>query len=225
MTSATSVSLELGSKKVFASAIDWPGWSRGARDEDGAIEALIGHGARYKVAIGPVGAELELPAARSDLTIAERLDGNAGTDFGVPTRSTRHDREPVDDAELGRLTAILEASWATFDRVTAAAAGVTLRKGPRGGGRELDGIVAHVLEAEKAYLVRIGGQFRRSDAADDEMAEVRRRAIAALAARVHDEPLPASHRGGTIWLSPYFVRRSAWHALDHAWEIEDRSER
>jgi hypothetical protein len=25
------------------------------------------------------------------------------------------------------------------------------------------------------------------------------------------------------WSPRFFVRRSAWHALDHAWEIEDRS--
>jgi hypothetical protein len=30
-------------------------------------------------------------------------------------------------------------------------------------------------------------------------------------------------RGGARWSARYFVRRSAWHVLDHAWEIEDRS--
>jgi hypothetical protein len=30
-------------------------------------------------------------------------------------------------------------------------------------------------------------------------------------------------RGGKRWSAPYFVRRAAWHVLDHAWEIEDRS--
>jgi hypothetical protein len=37
------------------------------------------------------------------------------------------------------------------------------------------------------------------------------------------EGLPAAGpRGGKIWSVRYFVRRTAWHALDHAWEIEDR---
>jgi hypothetical protein len=29
-------------------------------------------------------------------------------------------------------------------------------------------------------------------------------------------------RSGKLWTPRYFVRRTAWHALDHAWEIEDR---
>jgi hypothetical protein len=37
------------------------------------------------------------------------------------------------------------------------------------------------------------------------------------------EPLPEKGpRGGIIWPARYFVRRTAWHVLDHAWEIEDR---
>jgi hypothetical protein len=39
----------------------------------------------------------------------------------------------------------------------------------------------------------------------------------------------ASPNGGTPpvpkgWPPRYAARRIAWHALDHAWEIEDRSE-
>jgi hypothetical protein len=33
---------------------------------------------------------------------------------------------------------------------------------------------------------------------------------------------PAGPRGGQRWPARYFVRRAAWHVLDHAWEIEDR---
>jgi hypothetical protein len=29
-------------------------------------------------------------------------------------------------------------------------------------------------------------------------------------------------RGGKRWSPRYFVRRVAWHVLDHAWELEDR---
>jgi hypothetical protein len=29
-------------------------------------------------------------------------------------------------------------------------------------------------------------------------------------------------RGGIRWPARYYVRRAAWHVLDHAWEIEDR---
>ena len=35
------------------------------------------------------------------------------------------------------------------------------------------------------------------------------------------EGLPAAGpRGGVIWTARSFVRRAAWHVLDHAWEIE-----
>jgi hypothetical protein len=29
-------------------------------------------------------------------------------------------------------------------------------------------------------------------------------------------------RGGAIWSARNYVRRIAWHVLDHAWEIEDK---
>jgi hypothetical protein len=28
---------------------------------------------------------------------------------------------------------------------------------------------------------------------------------------------------GAAWQARYVIRRCAWHALDHAWEIEDKS--
>jgi len=28
-----------------------------------------------------------------------------------------------------------------------------------------------------------------------------------------------------VWPARYAIRRTAWHVLDHAWEIEDRSPR
>jgi hypothetical protein len=30
-------------------------------------------------------------------------------------------------------------------------------------------------------------------------------------------------RGGAMWTPRRFLRRAAWHVLDHAWEIEDRA--
>ena len=77
MAAKTQVSLESGSKKVFASAIDWPGWSRGARDEDAALDELVGYGPRYAAALGSVGDALVLPTDRSGLSVVEHLEGNA----------------------------------------------------------------------------------------------------------------------------------------------------
>jgi hypothetical protein len=219
------VSLERGARRVFASALDWPGWSRAGRDEESALDALAGYGRRYARAMGAVARDLEPPRDRTDLTVVERLAGNSGTDFGVPTLPLAPDGGPVDAAARERFVAILRASWQAIDEAAAAAVGAVLRKGPRGGGRELDRIVDHVMEAERAYVAQIGGENRLLDDADPtaRMADVRRRALESLDARLRGDPLPPKRRASTIWLIPYFVRRSAWHALDHAWEIEDRA--
>ncbi len=52
---------EVGAKKTFVWAIDWPGWSRGGKDVALAIESLIEHGPRYAV----VAREAGLAVARS----------------------------------------------------------------------------------------------------------------------------------------------------------------
>jgi hypothetical protein len=40
--------------------------------------------------------------------------------------------------------------------------------------------------------------------------------------RAEGKELRLGPRGGVHWTPRYFVRRAAWHMLDHAWEIEDR---
>ena len=37
----TPIYLESGTKKVFAAALNWPGWSRSGRDEAEALAALL----------------------------------------------------------------------------------------------------------------------------------------------------------------------------------------
>ena len=226
------VYVEVGAKRVFASALDWPGWSRSGRDEDGAIEELIAHGHRYAAALGPTAASLGLPATPSDIEIIERLQGGSGTDFGVPSRSLAGDDGRIDPAEAERVEAILRASWSAFDAAAQAAVGIELTKGPRGGGRDLDKIVVHVWEADVAYHQSLGhpyrppkGVYRPPKGVDprDDMDEMRESAIAAWRSRVKGEPLPPSRRTSEPWTPRYYVRRAAWHALDHAWEIEDRA--
>jgi hypothetical protein len=54
---------------------------------------------------------------------------------------------------------------------------------------------------------------------DGPIADVR----AAMAA-VLREPSDGSPFAGRKWTARYAAHRIAWHALDHAWEIEDRTE-
>ncbi len=226
--SGLAVYLEAGSKKVFAGAVEWPGWCRGGRDEATALAALLAYGPRYQAAVGS-SAGLGAPLDSSAFVIVERLPGGTGTgtDFGVPSLAPAADGRPIGELELERLSRLLEAGWATFDAATKAAAGVELRRGPRGGGRQVEAIVAHVFEAEINYLAALGGAHRRPAGAEvaAEMALVRQQVLEILRARVDGGPLPETRRTSPLWLPRYFVRRSAWHAFDHAWEIEDRSGR
>jgi hypothetical protein len=216
--------LEIGQKRVFAGAIDWPGWSRSGRDEAAAIANLLDHGPRYGRAITLAGLDFTAPADTTALTIVERLPGGSGTDFGAPTARLAADERPFDKAELDRSRAILEAVWQAFDAAAESAVGVALRKGPRGGGRDLDKIVAHVRESDAAYLPLLGRK-RPKGIADpaEEHALIRREMLDALDAATQGELPERGPRGGQLWRPRFFVRYVAWHTLDHAWEIEDRA--
>ena len=212
------VVLEVAPKKAFASALDWPGWSRGAKTPDDALLALLDYAARYasvakraKVAFSP-------PATPRGVDVVERLKGGGGTEFGVPSVAATAETEALKGRDLRRLVSLLEAAWATFDAAAAKAEGVSLRLGPRGGGRQVPKIVEHVREAEAAYLHQLGTKVAKRS-----MEALRRDVVETLAARAEGRPLVRPNEVQRPWEPRYAVRRSAWHALDHAWEIEDRS--
>jgi hypothetical protein len=213
--------LEVGAKRVFAGALEWPGWCRSARHEEDALEALLAYGPRYAGVLKGSGVRFTPPARTSTLEVVERLKGDATTDFGAPSIAPRADARSVDRRWLARQEKILRACWKAFDRAAESVRG-PLQKGPRGGGREVDAIVAHVVGAEASYARMIGAKAKGVDdavaARDDERAIV----LEGLEGAVTDG-IPAGPRGGKRWSAPYFARRAAWHVLDHAWEIEDRS--
>ena len=216
------VVVEVGSKKAFASALDWPGWSRSGRGEAEALEALLAYGPRYAPVANRARVAFNPPARSGEFTVVERLEGGGTTDFGAPGEAARGEDESISAADAKRLTALLKAAWATFDAVAARAAGVELAKGPRGGGRDLDKIVEHVREAELAYLGQLGSRPPDDHAAGG-LDTVRNAFVETLTARVQGEPLPNPRKTRKPWPPRYAIRRSAWHTLDHAWEIEDRS--
>jgi hypothetical protein len=220
------VYLEVASKRAFAGAIDWPGWCRAARDEDAALEALFAYGPRYAAVVERSGVRFATPSRASTLRVAERLTGDATTEFGAPSIPPSADGRAIDRRWLTRQTKLLRASWNAFDR---AVDGVSrdLEKGPRGGGRRLDAIVTHVIGAEASYLKMIGGRakdFEDPDPAAAAAREEERTSVLEALERALTDGIPErGPRGGARWSAPYFVRRAAWHVLDHAWEIEDRS--
>lgn len=218
------VYLESGQKRTVAGVLDWPGWCRIGRDEDTALSALADYQARYARILRETAYAAALAAPVPTFTIVERLAGNATTDFGVPECAPAWDLTPLDAASARRYQLVLEAIWRGFDAAVAAASGAELRRGPRGGGRDLDGVVWHTLRAERNYLARRGWKIGKVP--DDDpvgaAALIRQGVLDALAAAMRGEAPERGPRGGAIWPARYFARRIAWHVLDHLWEIEDR---
>ncbi len=214
--------LEVGAKRVFAGALDWPGWCRSARHVDDALEALLAYGARYAEVLEGSGVRFTPPARLSTFDVVERMKGDATTDFGAPSIAPKADAMSVDRRWLTRQRKILQACWKAFDRAAEQVTG-PLAKGQRGGGREVDAIVAHVVGAEASYARMIGAKTAEYDGADADVALEERAIVVEALERAVTEGIPAGPRGGKRWSAPYFVRRAAWHVLDHAWEIEDRS--
>jgi hypothetical protein len=205
------VVVETTPKRVFVSALDWPGLARGARQEAAAIEALLAALPRYARIAEAAGEAF--PVDGTQVEVTERIDGDAGTAFGVPSVPADADRTPVTAADAARLVRLVDAAWTAFDR-TAAVAPVELRKGPRGGGRDTAKIVDHVNGADAAYAGVLG------------IPPAERRPVERCRAAMLDrlrEPSDGSPIAGKKWPPRYAARRIAWHALDHAWEIEDRS--
>jgi hypothetical protein len=219
------VTIESGKRKTFAVALDWPGWARWGKSEQAALESLLAHGERYAAVLQPAGLAFSPPESVQVFNITERLPGDATTDFGAPCAFLASDKRPLTPEELKRLHAILKACWDAFDQAVESAAGVELRKGPRGGGRDLERIRQHVIDGERSYLPRVAWKFRQDKRLDldQQTRNLRGAVLAALSSAVENGLPEKGPRGGTIWTARFFARRVAWHTLDHAWEIENRS--
>jgi hypothetical protein len=210
------VGIESGQRRVFAVALDWPGWARAGRHPTSAIEALAAYADRYRVVADM--AELEFPKTADRVDVVEELAGNATTDFGAPNLPFSEDDRPVTATEAERIAALVRASWRLLDEV-AARTPAELRKGPRGGGRDRDKMLGHVLGAEVEYGRKLDLERWKPELASPEEIARRREAIVdALALGKNGAP---RRPGG--WTTRVAARRIAWHALDHAWEMEDRT--
>jgi hypothetical protein len=208
---------EVGAKRAFAWVVDWPGWCRSGKTMELAHEALIAAHPRYVV----VAEEAGLALPRTDLAsirVVDSVPGGGGTDFGVPSVITALDRRRTTASDAARLAGLVGAAWTVLGRVPATAP-AELRKGPRGGGRDRDKILSHVVEADAAYAREIG--LRLTEPAWDDRSAVD--AIRVRLLEVIGTPSDGSPLAGRRWTARYAARRIAWHALDHAWEMEDRS--
>jgi hypothetical protein len=223
MSTSLAVYLEEGRKRTFAGALDWPGWCRQGRNETEALAALFQYGPRYGVILSRSRLGFVSPKELGQLSVVERLRGNATTDFGAPGAAPKVDLErPCHGDDLRRFEKILRAGWQAFDDAVKGARGKTLATGPRGGGRSLDAIVDHVVEADRSYLGGVGWKAPKSTELSERLILTREAILLALKASAAGEIPPKGPRGGVRWTARYFVRRVAWHVIAHVWEIERR---
>jgi hypothetical protein len=205
-------------RRSVAYAIDWPGWSRGAASPELALETLDAYRDRYRPVAQRAGLADELDAA-GDLEVLEDHAGNTSTDFwGISwlPSSTEHGAMPPD--VLDRRLALLEGAWGFFDEV-AARVSTELRRGPRGGGRSRDEIVAHVFGNERVqFSKRVGVATPPGVMLTPNGLQAHREQFLAGLRHYNAE----DRRIGRTWTLQYLLRHAAFHVLDHAWEMEDK---
>lgn len=214
------VYLEVGQKKVFAVALDWFGLARSAKTEDAALKALAEYVPRYRASMGAAAEAMEQVTGATDLQAVDRLPGNKTTDFGAPSAIHAADRLRMSDAEIQAALVQMQAAWDAFTAAADLAEGKELGpSGPRGGGRSLEKMRNHVSGADGGYTGAVGG---KSPSEDAPWPDVQVAFMDALRRRNAGELPDYGPRGGERWPARFAIRRSAWHALDHAWEIQDR---
>jgi len=212
----TPVYVESSRTRTFACAYDWPGWCRSGKDEASALAALAAYAPRYAAVAKRARAAFD---ANPNFRVVERLAGSASTEFGVPAEVAKRDTTPMAAAEGKRLASLVQAAWGVYDRILAGTP-AELRKGPRGGGRDREKMADHVRDAEGAYVRKLGLPLAPPDRHD-------RRALAQFRAAIAEAVQRPSNGAALVakgWPQRYAARRIAWHALDHAWEMQDRSD-
>lgn len=217
MAQMLRVMLESGKKKVVAVAFDWVGWERSGRTQEDALAVLADYRARYAGVAELAGLAEEFRAV-GEPEVVERTEGTGSTDFyGISMRSARPEFQPMTPAECERKIGLLRACWAYFDE-TALRVSAELRKGPRGGGRDRDRIVRHTLFAEADEFSKKVGVATPLDAL-----------LTPDGLRAHRDAFcdgirEQSARGvmARTWTLQFVIRRSAYHMLDHAWEMQDK---
>jgi predicted RNase H-like HicB family nuclease len=220
MAKAIPVYLEAGDKKVFACSIDFPGWCRSGKTEEEALEALAAYAPRYAEVAERARVAFPAPTKVGErFEVVERVKGKGATDFGIPHEVTKADAEPMTAREAARQVQLMRAAWAVLDRV-AKASPAELRKGPRGGGRDRDKMVDHVLGAEAAYARKVGIKQPQPQVGDTKAVKALRDQLAETLGGTSDgsPPVPKG------WPPRYAIRRITWHVLDHAWEMQDRAD-
>ena len=205
-------------KKWVAVAVDWPGLERGGTSEEKALAKLEAYVARYLPVARRARLGTELSRQDAGLEIVERYVGTGSTDFwGISFAPSSLDHQPMDPKVFDRSVRLLRAAWAEFDE-TAERVSADLRPGPRGGGRSRDRIVQHVLNVEgQDFAARVDVPAELDDLLTLKGRAAHRDRFVTAMRDWYAEGKPLGK-----WTIPYLLRHTAYHALDHAWEMQDR---
>ncbi|HEX6777848.1 MAG TPA: hypothetical protein VF099_06575 [Ktedonobacterales bacterium] len=219
MADTLRVMLEIGpkDKRVVAVAPDWPGLERGAKTEEAAIARLQAYLPRYAPVANLAGMGAEF-AALATADVVERYPGTGSTDFwGISFAFSDIDRQDISRAELERELTLMQACWAFFDEVRSRVS-AEMQKGPRGGGRDRDRIVRHTLGTEQGlFAVKLEVRTAEGALLTDEGLKAHRDAYCTAIRAFHTQDKLAR-----AWPLRYLIRHTAYHTLDHAWEMEDK---
>ena len=206
-------------KRSVAFALDWPGWNRGAKSADLALETLESYRDRYRPIADLAEMAREFDAA-GPLEIVEDRVGPGSVDFwGISFSASSTEHGPLSDAEFDSKIKLLRACWTFFDGV-AARVSPEMRKGPRGGGRDRNRIIRHTIRTESEDFAKQVGLRIPEEAAltPDGLRQHRKTYVEAMRAYNAGEVAKRMRS----WTLPFLIRHSAFHTLDHAWEMEDK---
>lgn len=218
MAKHNRVTLEIGpkGKKVVAVAPDWPGLERGGKTAEDAIEKLRSYIPRYAQVAKLAAMDAAFSAVKK-FDVVEQYPGTGSTDFwGISFAFSSIDRQDMSAGELERELRLMQACWAFFDAVRSRVS-AEMQRGPRGGGRDRDRIVRHTLAAEQDWAKKLGVHTPQDAMPTDEGLSAYREAYCSAIRALH-----AQHKMARTWPLRYLIRHTAFHTLDHAWEMEDK---
>jgi hypothetical protein len=218
MANHMRVMLETGpkGKKFVAIAPDWPGLERGGNTGQAAIERLLSYVSRYAPVAKLAGMESAF-ATNPALDVVERYPGTGSTDFwGISFAFSDIDRQVMSVEELERDLKLMRACWTFFDDVRARVS-AEMRPGPRGGGRQREQIVHHIFATEQDWVKKLGVITPDEALLADAGMKTHRESYCNAIREFHSE-----NKMARSWPLRYLIRHTAYHTLDHAWEMEDK---
>jgi hypothetical protein len=155
-----------------------------------------------------------------NVDVVEKYPGTGSTDFwGISFAFSSIDKQGMSDDELERELMLMQACWAIFDDARRQVS-AEMQKGPRGGGRDRDNIVRHTFAAEQGWAKMIGVLTPDGAMLTDEGLKTHRDAYCHAIRDYHSQGKLAGKMAK--WPLRFLIRHTAFHTLDHAWEMEDK---